>query len=141
MRARPRGALRAALLCSCLPRAAAIPWFGGAALLCSIPLAASIPWFGGVAPPSPPSIVHTAPGHCPLPHSSDPLPSECTKECTRDDDCEDDEMCCPYGCNTLCRKGTLPPHLHPISVIFCLILICGWVIACGNLSSGGGGGG
>ena len=59
-----------------------------------------------------------------------PLPSECTKECTRDDDCEDDEMCCPYGCNTLCRKGTLPPHLHPISVIFCLILICGWVIAC-----------
>ena len=27
------------------------------------------------------------------------------------------------------------------SVIFCLILICGWVIACGNLSSGGGGGG
>ena len=53
MRARPRGALRAALLCSCLPRAAAIPWFGGAALLCSIPLAAAIPWFGGVAPPSP----------------------------------------------------------------------------------------
>ena len=112
-----------------------------AALLSCLPLAFAIPWFGGVAPPSPPSIVHTAPGHCPLPHSSDPLPSECTKECTRDDDCEDDEMCCPYGCNNLCRKGTLPPHLHPISVIFCLILICGWVIACGNLSSGGGGGG
>ena len=85
-----------------------------AALLCCLPLAFAIPWFGGVAPPSPPSIVHTAPGHCPLPHSSDPLPSECTKECTRDDDCEDDEMCCPYGCNNLCRKGTLPPHLHPI---------------------------
>ena len=122
--ARWRGALRAALLC------------------CSLPLATTIPWFGGVAPPSPPSAVpvHTAPGYCPLPHSSDPLPSECTKECTRDDDCEDAKMCCPYGCNSLCRKGTLPPHLHPISVIFCLILICGWVIACGNLSSGGGGG-
>ena len=39
--------------------------------------------------------MHTAPGHCPLPHSSDPLPSECTKECTRDDDCEDDDGSCP----------------------------------------------
>ena len=47
-----------------------------AAMLSSLPLAFAIPWFGGVAPPSPPNIVHTAPGHCPLPHSSDPLPSE-----------------------------------------------------------------
>jgi len=102
-------------------------------------LASGLPFFGGgdaASPPPPcesPPCEHTAPGICPLPHGNGP--EECTSECEHDSDCDDDELCCPYGCKRLCRKGTLPPHLHPISVIFVLILVCGWIVACGNLSS------
>lgn len=41
------------------------------------------------------------PDTCPLPEEDD---SGCRCECSRNADCDDDEVCCKEGCSSLCRK-------------------------------------
>ena len=60
--------------------------------------------------------------------------TRCFFECYEHYNCPGDEVCCTAGCSQQCNKVKIPAHFHVVGLVFALMLLCGWALACGTTS-------
>eukprot|EP00966_Prymnesium_polylepis_P224177 5186219-Prymnesium_polylepis.2 len=74
---------------------------------------------------------------CPALHprlAANPDMTRCSFECYEYYHCQEDELCCTDGCSQQCQKVKQRAHFRFAGLVFAIMLMCGWALACGTTS-------